>query len=68
MHSCEAEKVLRKKRQEFRFDWGMLLPDVAPATPEAPARTGKSPFLISCGQCEACYERVYDLCKGAFRL
>lgn len=73
MHSCRAEKVLRKQRQEFVFDWSKATPDVegsvhpaATKTPKkkaTPAGLSLSPFRLSCGQCDSCLEMHPEYCR-----
>jgi len=73
MHSCSAEKVLRKQRQEFRFNWddvdgGQSPAKVArkplPAAPKVNPKAEASPFLVSCGQCDLCLERRPEYCRA----
>lgn len=64
MHSCRAERVLRKQRQEFQFDW-----DAAKerAAQQKITRAHKKPkrrvIVVACGVCGACKSGMHELCK-----
>jgi homoaconitase/3-isopropylmalate dehydratase large subunit len=73
MHSCRAEKVLRKQRQEFRFDWDAVVPSsrsvVKPLKSKGilPAQKPKVGIPYSCGKCGACLRMIPELCEDAIK-
>lgn len=73
LHSCRAEKVLRKQRQQFQFDWDAVVPPsrsvVKPLKSKAvaPAPKAKASGPYSCGKCGACLRMIPELCEDAIR-
>lgn len=68
LHSCKAERVLRKQRQQFQFQWPDVEGDLNPA-PRAKVKGGMTaPLKIPsvqthCGKCAACSAGMEDLCE-----
>lgn len=71
MHSCRAEKVLRKQRQEFRFDWDAVVPPsrsvVKPPKSKGVPLALKAGGPYSCGKCGACVRMIPELCEDAIK-
>lgn len=73
MHSCRAEKVLRKQRQEFRFDWGAVVPPSRSVVKPLKSKGGrlaqksKASGPYACGKCNACLRMIPELCEDALK-
>jgi hypothetical protein len=68
MHSCRAEMVLRKQRQEFLFNWDDVDGSQSPAPAKTPPQRVKpqvemTPFLVSCGRCDLCMAGNFEYCR-----